>query len=242
MRSISVVTIAVLFMAFVQKGYAEPMTFDSLNQSLERAKAFEEKIELPRNKDMAAEQAARAAADKINSAEFQEQVAKHKEQIKSALPFVANESPNEREGGIKGKLFPSEKVMIFISSSMPIDTLRTYAQDISSLEDPGIALVMRGFIDGMREIRPTMEFIRKILLKDEDCMTAKREDCETFTASVEIDPLKFRQFNITSVPAIVYAQNMGRDDDLKLKPDATIIYGDVPLKYALEKIRDETNR
>ncbi len=81
-----------------------------------------------------------------------------------------------------------------------------------------------------------MDFIQKILLKDEDCITAQVEDCEAFTASVEIDPLKFRQFNITSVPAIVYAQNMGKDDYLQSRPYATIIYGDVPLKYALEKI------
>ncbi len=229
-----------LLMVFVHKGYAEPMTFDSLNQSLERAKALEEKIELPQGKDAAAEQAARATADKINSAEFQGQVAKHKEQIKGTLPFVLHEKADEKDESIKAKLLPSEKVMIFISSSIPIDTLRTYARDISSLEDPGITLVMRGFIDGMREIRPTMEFIRKILLKDENCITAQEEECETFTASVEIDPLKFMRFKITSVPAIVYAQNMGKGDDLKTKPDATIIYGDVPLKYALEKIQDET--
>ncbi len=238
----ALIMFAVLFLTFVQKGYAEPMTFDSLNQSLERAKELEGKIELPRNKDMAAEQAARATADKINSVEFQEQVAKHKEQIKRALPFVANEPPNEREGGIKGKLLPSEKVIIFISSSIPINTLRTYARDISFLEDSDITLVMRGFIDGMREIRPTMEFIRKILLKDEDCIATQGDECETFTASVEIDPLKFRRFNITSVPAIVYAQNLGKDDNLKSKSDETIIYGDVPLKYALEKIQDETKR
>ncbi len=232
----------VLLVTFVHEGYAEPMTFDTLNQSLERAKALEEKIELPQGKDTTAEQAARAAADKINSAEFQEQVAKHKKLIKSALPFVANENPNEREGGIKDKMLPSEKVMIFISSSIPINTLRTYVRDISSIEDPGITLIMRGFLDGMREIRPTMEFIQKILLKDEDCIAAQSEECETFTASVEIDPLKFRRFNITSVPAIVYAESMGKDDKINSRPDATIIYGDIPLRYALEKIRDETKR
>jgi type-F conjugative transfer system pilin assembly protein TrbC len=142
----------------------------------------------------------------------------------------------------KGKFTPKsfladdERIYIFISESVPLATLINYAETIDRLKDPNVFIVLRGCIDGCSKIKPTIAFVKNILTTSDN----KRR-----TAEIEIDPFLFRTYGITHVPAIVYARGVtaantelseGLTTNLKSKPKASVIYGDVSLQYAIEKI------
>ena len=132
-----------------------------------------------------------------------------------------------------------ERIYIFISSSVPKETLRNYAGDLDSLGQPRMSIVMRGFVGGMTKVRPTLKFLREVLFKDENCYSDK---CEAYRAPVLIDPLLFRRYGIEAVPAIVYARGVkgvdstvseGVKEEVETK-EHYILYGDAVLDGALE--------
>lgn len=130
-----------------------------------------------------------------------------------------------------------QRLYLFISSSMPMATLRNYAATIARAEASGITMVMRGFVGGMKKIRPTMEFIGAVLKKNHDCDFAK-EKCDSFQVNVQVDPELFQKLQIREVPALAYLP--GNDGEAETAPaDATIVYGDAGLDYLLEKINRE---
>jgi len=137
-----------------------------------------------------------------------------------------------------------ERIYIFVSSSVPKDTLRNYARDIDRLGQPRMSIVMRGFVGGMTKVRPTLEFLRGVLFKDENCDSDK---CEAYRAPVLVDPLLFRRYGIEAVPAIVYARGVKGVDSTVSEGvkegaetgDYDVLYGDTALDGALEIIRRE---
>ena len=124
----------------------------------------------------------------------------------------------------------SEKIYIFISSSIPVATLKNYTNDLDTLNNANISMVMRGFVDGMKHIKPTMDFVRSITHEDPACDPLNTE-CAIFNADIIINPMLFRKYNITTVPAIIY----------KNKSQSYTLYGDVSLQYALEQIFKKTD-
>ena len=141
----------------------------------------------------------------------------------------------------KTLLRDDERIYLFISSSIPVETLRNYAVSIDRLEGVNIPMVLRGFVDGMTEIKPTLEFVRDIILKDRDC---RGVDCETHDVEVMIDPLLFRRYGIESVPAIVYARGVNVTDAFASEgleesvgvQEYYILYGDSSLDHLIERI------
>ena len=144
------------------------------------------------------------------------------------------------------QLAPDERIYIFISSSVPTATLRSYARDIDRIGDPRITMVMRGMVGGMGKMRPTMEFISKIILKNPDCA---EPGCKTLRSSVIIDPLLFRLYRPERVPAIVYVHGLSAiDPDLSEGDSANgvlvsdsqwlMTYGDNSLGYSLATFRE----
>jgi len=120
-----------------------------------------------------------------------------------------------------------ERIYVFISSSVPVHTLRNYARDFDAIKTSMAVMVMRGFVDGMKKAGPTLGFVRKILVKDPSCDGRK---CEVYRVPVLIDPLLFRKYGINVVPAVVYA---AKGDE------SYALYGDVSLDGALEMINKE---
>jgi hypothetical protein len=49
-------------------------------------------------------------------------------------------------------------------------------------------------------------FIGNVLKKDEQC-DLKIAQCDTYLANVQVDPLLFARYQITQVPALVYARD-----------------------------------
>ncbi|MDQ5988241.1 MAG: hypothetical protein CSYNP_03999 [Syntrophus sp. SKADARSKE-3] len=189
----------------------------------------------------------------FQSKEFQDKVESETERIKKQLfPETvqteryysdAKTSGNQRNRILEG----NEKIYIFISSSMPLQTLKMYAAALDRVRDPNIMIVMRGRIEGKGRFKETIKFVRKIIQKDSSC-DFKTGKCEVYVAGVNIDPVPFAVYNVSVVPAIVYATGLevrdpdacpGKRDNVKYK-DYHSVYGDVSLEYALELIRRET--
>jgi len=115
---------------------------------------------------------------------------------------------------------PTEDLIIFISSSMPMSALEKLGKQAKSA---GAVLVMRGLTgdldrNGWNE---TMQYLRPV---------AKTG------ASIQIHPELFKQYNVNVVPTFVFATNgivQGCNDDMC---DANSIRaeGDASLDYVLE--------
>lgn len=114
-----------------------------------------------------------------------------------------------------------ESLMIFVSSSMPRESILNY---IKESKEYGGTLVFRGFINN--SFKETVKYIQEIS-KD--------------GARAIVDPRSFRMFNITQVPQIILISEdnecvMGACDKT---PIHDRISGNVPLKYALERFVQE---
>ena len=154
-----------------------------------------------------------------------------------------NEGDNEET---YSSLSQSERIYIFISSSVPGNTLKNYAADFDKVSSNNISMILRGFVGGMKHFKPTLDFVTNIIKKDSHCDGA--DTCETYKVNIQVDPLLFRRYGIKQVPAIVYLPDIkindssmseGLEDNAQVK-DYYVVYGDTSLEYALELIYRET--
>ncbi|NKE71273.1 TrbC family F-type conjugative pilus assembly protein [Candidatus Manganitrophus noduliformans] len=187
-----------------------------------------------------------AETERIKEALFK----KRRDQSAGSAERESADSP-QRAGPSQGPpaesryLQPDERIYLFVSSSVPMTTLRNYASDLSRLADPNISMVMRGMIGGMKYVRPTTEFVSKVIVKDANCKVF-RDRCDAHQVNFVIDPLLFRKYRITQVPAVVYAPRTGAaepDRSEGLTPtekEFYVLYGDASLEYLLETLRRET--
>jgi type-F conjugative transfer system pilin assembly protein TrbC len=111
----------------------------------------------------------------------------------------------------EGVLLPSQRIYLFISSSVPEITLRNYAADIANNASVDIVMVMRGMIGGVSPegMQHTKQFVHDITKIDPLCTSG---DCESLRTGVQIDPELFRRFEINRVPATVFVEGVERVD------------------------------
>ena len=107
---------------------------------------------------------------------------------------------------------PPCPMAIFISFSMPKESMRLW---VSQAEKIGASVYLRGLVNN--SFKDTVLAV-KALLHDQK-------------GGVLIDPTIFKKHGITQVPAVVFVS----------KGNASIVYGDVTLDYALERINKEIN-
>lgn len=225
----------------------------------QRAREMAQNIKVPGEERFPeAVQMARDAATVVQSEAYQARVMEMVEQLKNDMfdgsaikKFYgeANLNPMKQSAG----LLPSnERVYLFISSSMPVETLRAYARTMDKAADPNITMVMRGFIGGAYKALPTMEFIAKVLVKEQDCFERSYRaggaiECATFNTEVQIDPNLFKKYRIDQVPAVVHATGVsmidptaseGLDENTTIG-GATVVYGDAAIDSILETMADE---
>ncbi|WP_169311176.1 TrbC family F-type conjugative pilus assembly protein [Thermodesulfatator indicus] len=129
--------------------------------------------------------------------------------------------PGKRSPGSKN--FIKKRYYLIISSSVPTETLRTYMAQIERLRKKGVEIVpvVRGFVGGMKKIRPTIEFYLKIALKDP---SVGLSGDNLRPVAISVDPNAAR--GVFAVPA------------LKTKDGSCTVYGDAPLPFLLGKIRE----
>ena len=220
----------------------------SVDETLNRANEFKEKMKVPENVHREeAEKEAQKSFQVYRSEEFQKKVEQETERIKKevfrGLKDYYKDIPGEAR--IHARLSSNERIYLFISSSVPRQTIRNYTAQIAKGEDPNVVVVMRGFIGGMEYVKPTLEFTHEILKRDESCELPK--ECELYGVNFEIDPLLFRRYGIDKVPAVVYVSDIGVEDteasegleDNARVSDFHVFYGDVSLDYALERINEK---
>jgi type-F conjugative transfer system pilin assembly protein TrbC len=127
--------------------------------------------------------------------------------------------------------------LLFVSSSMPVTTLRTYA---GQLEKVGGVFAFRGMPGGLHKVAPMAKLAAEILRLDPGC---EGPACAMRNVQIVVDPIAFRRAGITRVPALVMVSGdptqpyCERDDDAAAvaSPPAHAVYGDAALSGLLEE-------
>lgn len=106
----------------------------------------------------------------------------------------------------------SSPVIIFISFSMPENSIKQWMSDAEKIQAP---VVVRGLINN--SFKETMQRMSKLTQDNH--------------GGLQLDPTVFHDFHIDKVPAMVV--NNGHDFD--------VIYGNVTLPFALKKVADKND-
>lgn len=123
--------------------------------------------------------------------------------------------------------------VLFVSSSMPIATLRTYAPQ---LERVGGVFAFRGVPGGLTKVAPMAKLSAEILRLDPGC---EGPGCAMRNVQLIVDPLLFRQHAVRQVPALTMVPGdptrayCEREDD---SPGGRhLVLGDAALSGLLEE-------
>lgn len=123
--------------------------------------------------------------------------------------------------------------VLFVSSSMPVSTLRTYA---GQLEKARGVIAFRGMPGGLTKVVPMAKLSAEILRLDPGC---EGPACAMRNVQLIVDPIIFRQHGIARVPALAMIPGdptqpyCERDDD---SPRSShIVQGDAALSGLLEE-------
>ena len=250
----------VLIIILMQAGIASAEQLgDIVEKALTNSERYYQDLEIP--EDVITGKGGEAEAEKVmtivNSDEYNKKIDKERQRIQSKVFGKTPMTVQTAYGDVKGKeknrpvLGADERIYIFISSSIPTNTLRAYAQDIEKLGSCNVFMVMRGFKGGMRQMQPTLNFISKALQKDPSCSNLRI--CPAFGATVEIDPLLFRMYQPEVVPAIVYVKGLNLRDAGHSEGDPFnsnnknsnvnsfwMMYGDTSISNAMARISEES--
>lgn len=94
-----------------------------------------------------------------------------------------------------------------------------------------ITFVLRGTIGGIKEIKPTLEWMQDVLTKN---------DNTRYEYNVVIEPRIVSKYNIEQVPAVLYVKNYNPTyTEKSTDEEHYIYYGAVDIDYALEKINGD---
>lgn len=107
-----------------------------------------------------------------------------------------------------------EKILIFVSFSMPKESIKNWISEAQSLHAP---VILRGFVNN--SFKETVTAIAN-LIQDKKAH-----------GGLQIDPILFKLYHITEVPAVIRVHDDTYD----------VLYGNVSLDYALKKLREESH-
>lgn len=123
--------------------------------------------------------------------------------------------------------------VLFVSSSMPVTTLRNYAVQ---LERVGGVLAFRGMPGGMRKVAPMAKLSAQVLRLDPGC---EGPACAMRAVQLIVDPLIFRQHGVARVPALAMVPGDPAQPYCERENESPrsvhVIYGDAALSGLLEE-------
>lgn len=227
-----------------QKPYPVKATNESVTNALRQAEGRVKPLEGKLQPNLVGNLAERVdrMREYLDSPEYRAQIAQETERVRKDVFGSATDSYyQEVASGPQRKdlLAKGEAIYIFVSSSMPVETVRRYVSDASALNEANVRVVMRGFVSGVSKIMPTFNWIRSTLVMDAGCDSF---DCDVFRVGVGIDPVAFRRFDVNHVPAVVFVRGLNSledvQDDARSVSDYYKISGDSSLRYHLERIAD----
>ncbi len=174
---------------------------------------------------------AKAAEDLVRqyrSPSFQKKLQEERQRLANTLfgQKTKDGSFQEEKADQSGLLSKGGRIYIFVSSSIPLNTLRNYAADMERLGNPAVVMVLRGFVGGAGKIGPTANLAGEVLKIDPTCELTGG-DCSLRNIPFIVDPMLFRQFGITQVPTVVFAPAEKDGGPLAA-------YGDASLGYILK--------
>lgn len=169
------------------------------------------------------------------------------------MPGGLRDSGSKREGQLANvvglRLDFSERVYVFISSSIPVDVLRAYFRQAESFGSNRVVFVLQGVIGDPSRLGPTVSWLYNLMKKDPDCDPLKTK-CDVYNVNVWIDPLLFRKYGIRQVPAVVYVRGLGESlvdihsegvDNVSFEK-AYISFGDASLYHHMYVLGKEAGR
>src|SRR3546814_355872 len=185
-----------------------------------------------RNRIPAPDMEARARAAQARG---QASLAAERERQAKALRQALGLEPAEEQALAKGAPAVTAKgwvPVLFVSSSMPISTLRNYAVQLERVHG---VMAFRGVPGGLRKMGPMAKVTAQILRLDPGC---EGPNCVMRNVQLIIDPVVFRQHGIAQVPALAMIPGdptqayCERDDD---SPRAShVVFGDSALSGMFE--------
>lgn len=124
--------------------------------------------------------------------------------------------------------------LLFVSSSMPIETLRTYARQLERVDG---VIAFRGVPGGLTRIGPMAGLTARMLRIDSGC---EGPACTMRSVQVVIDPILFRQHGIARVPALAMVpgdptQPYCEREDETAPRAAHLVLGDAALSGLLDE-------
>lgn len=208
---------------------------------------------LPRT-DKTTTDAATATGNVIYSPEYQNKIDKEKEKLLRGVfkKYQPDSGSNYYDQTDVSKIPKDSRIYIFVSSSMPVETIRAYASDLGRLN--GGTLVLRGFVGSAKKITPTMDFIASVLEKKMGCVASSNDaqelaNCQFKNVDFVIDPNLYTRYGINRVPAVIYAEGVSPyilDASEGVIDNAPVkkwwgVYGDASLKYCLELLGSDSS-
>lgn len=186
----------------------------------------------------------------VKSLEFQKKVEANKDYIfkdkdlnfDEKMGNYKKEIEPQKTINYKNKFLNSdERLIIAISSSIPDEVLKNYFKSLGD-NNEDVLFVMNGFIgNDPKKIMPTLEYISRILNKDDSSKDIK--DKNKYLFRVDINPKLFAKYNINEVPAVIFVKNynpymeiQGNGLGDESNENVYISYGDSSVRYALEQI------
>ncbi len=232
---------------FWQRQKVQPFNQDDVRTLMKNSTTMENTTRIEANRfSEEGEKRAKALNQLLQSDEYQARIKDETNRIKQDvfhLP-VASTSGEEGNNGRRRHLSSQERVYLFISSSIPMATLRNYISDLDRIGDANITIVLRGFINGMKQAGPTLQFVSEMMVKDPSCRV-KESQCPARNINLVVDPLLFRKYSIIQVPALVYVPSQASQDPegsegIGETPPHYSLFGDASLEYLLETLHRET--
>lgn len=127
-----------------------------------------------------------------------------------------------------------ERFILFVSSSMPLSTLRNYASDLVKID--GI-MIFRGLVGDPHKMKPTIDLFRRIMADDEECLT---QGCDLLPLKAAIDPKRFRQYQVSQVPAGLLENapsfEPNCNEGTQYSPNSGVVYGDASIVAMLNTL------
>ncbi|MBA4092366.1 MAG: conjugal transfer protein TrbC [Sphingobium sp.] len=209
-----------------------PSMLPALPQDLRR-RAFEGLKERLPSREM--DQRARAARDAAAHRLDVEQAAMNAKIYKALGLAPPGTDPEQNVAAATGSSATASWVpVLFVSSSMPVETLRTYA---GQLERARGILAFRGVPGGLGRIGPMAELSARILRRDPGC---EGPACAMRDVQLIVDPILFRQHGVARVPALAMVpgdptQPYCEREDQASPPGAHLVFGDAALSGLLEE-------
>ncbi len=223
-----------LILAGTGSGGATGPDRDTVAAVMRKALEDAKKMTVPSNRFVGeGTKAARQAASRFHSSEFQERVRCEQERLEKEVfdqyitPWKQKKQEVIETNERLGILSTGEQIFLFLSSSVPDETIHAYLAAVAGIAEPNLSLVMRGVVGGL-ESKMGVQYFSRILKQDPTCRDTQQR-CPRYKISIKIASNLFTRYGIDRVPAVVYSD----------ETSSFLIQGDVAMDYLLERINRE---